>query len=53
MIGDRLDNDICPAKKMGMYTIWAKQGFAVYQQPDEDSQPDYTVESLSELKEIF
>lgn len=26
MIGDRIDNDIIPAKKIGMYTIWVKQG---------------------------
>ena len=26
MIGDRIDNDIIPAKKMGMKTIWIKQG---------------------------
>ena len=26
MIGDRLDNDIIPAKHLGMHTIWVKQG---------------------------
>lgn len=25
MIGDRIDNDIVPAKRMGMNTIWIKQ----------------------------
>ena len=25
MIGDRLDNDIVPAKKVGMKTVWIKQ----------------------------
>ena len=29
MIGDRLDNDIYPAKKLGMTTVWVKQGWAV------------------------
>ncbi len=33
MIGDRIDNDIEPANKLGMKTIWVKQGFAVYQKP--------------------
>lgn len=27
MIGDRIDNDIVPAKQLGMKTIWIKQGF--------------------------
>ncbi len=27
MIGDRLDNDIIPAIKLGMKTIWVKQGW--------------------------
>ena len=26
MIGDRLDNDIAPAKKLGMKTVWIRQG---------------------------
>ena len=27
MIGDRIDNDIVPAKQLGVKTIWVKQGF--------------------------
>ena len=54
MIGDRLDNDICPAKKLEMKAIWIRQGFAIYQNSENaECQPDYTVDSLSELKEIF
>ena len=54
MIGDRLDNDISPAKKLGMKTIWIRQGFAVYQNLQlAECQPDYIVDNLSELKEIF
>lgn len=30
MVGDRIDNDIVPAKKMGMHTIWVKQGYGKY-----------------------
>ena len=54
MIGDRLDNDISPAKKLGMQTIWVRQGFAIYQDLQlAECQPDYIVDNLSELKEIF
>lgn len=54
MIGDRLDNDISPAKKLGMKTIWVRQGFAIYQNLQlAEFQPDYIVDTLSELKEIF
>lgn len=45
MIGDRIDNDIEPANKLGMKTIWVKQGFSVYQIPMNDfQQADYVVE---------
>ena len=54
MIGDRLDNDICPAKKLGMKAIWIRQGFAIYQNPhNAEYQPDYIVDSLTELKGVF
>ena len=50
MIGDRLDNDIIPAKQMGMKTIWIKQGFGKLQHPlSEDEAPDYVISNLSEL----
>ena len=54
MIGDRLDNDISPAKKLGMKAIWIRQGFAIYQNPENaEYQPEYIVDSLSELKELL
>lgn len=31
MIGDRLDNDIIPAKLVGMNTIWIRSGLSIYQ----------------------
>lgn len=31
MVGDRLDNDIIPAKTIGMKTVWVKNGLAQYQ----------------------
>lgn len=54
MIGDRLDNDIYPAKKLGMKTIWVKQGFAIYQKPiNSDYEADYVVNDLTELTSIL
>ena len=54
MIGDRLDNDILPAKKLGMITIWIRQGLAIYNHPKNvDRQLDYIVDNLLELKKIL
>ncbi len=54
MIGDRLDNDIYPAKKLGMKTIWVKQGMAVYQNPQSEAYTaDFTVNSLTGIIDIF
>ncbi len=53
MIGDRLDNDIFPAKKLGMKTIWVRQGYAIYQSIDDESRrPDHIVDSIDELTGI-
>ncbi|MCD7731618.1 MAG: HAD family hydrolase [Oscillospiraceae bacterium] len=53
MIGDRIDNDIEPAKKLGMKTIWVRQGFSIYQQPiNEYQKADYAVDSLWDIMEI-
>lgn len=54
MIGDRLDNDIYPAKKLGMKTIWVKQGIAAYQNPQcEAYVADYSVNSIIEIADIL
>lgn len=54
MIGDRLDNDIFPAKQIGMKTIWMKQGLARYQDKSfAEDKADWIVNSFSELKDIF
>ena len=54
MIGDRLDNDILPAKALGMKTVWIKQGFGALQKPlSKSEEPDYTINNLSELLKIF
>ena len=56
MIGDRLDNDIVPAKKLGMRAIWVKQGFNAYQDTTlitEKYQPDASIDNLLDLKQYF
>ncbi len=54
MIGDRLDNDIEPARKLGMKTIWVKQGFSIYQQPmNEFQKADYVVNRLRDVLEVL
>ncbi len=54
MIGDRLDNDIYPAKMAGMKTIRIQQGLSAVQEPSSDRyRPDATVSSLNELGELL
>ena len=54
MVGDRLDNDIIPAKSVGMKTVWVKNGLAKYQNADlGKSVADHQISSLSELLLIF
>ena len=54
MIGDRLDNDIIPAKKLGMKTIWVRQALAVYQKVrNDEEQPDFTIDSIREITEVL
>lgn len=53
MIGDRLDNDIYPAKKLGMTTVRIRKGISVVQAPkNSEYAPDYEIDSLSELLDI-
>jgi 8-oxo-dGTP diphosphatase/putative hydrolase of the HAD superfamily len=54
MIGDRLDNDIRPARLLGWKTIRVLQGFARFQSPrDNLDEADLTVANLKGLVPIF
>lgn len=54
MVGDRLDNDIIPAKAVGMKMVWVKNGLAKYQDADlGKGVADHQISSLSELLRIF
>ena len=54
MIGDRIDNDIVPAKALGMKTVRIRQGFGRFRQiTGEHEKPDAAVNSLTQLCGIF
>ena len=54
MIGDRIDNDIIPAKLLGMHTIWIKQGFGQYWNVTQEvEKADCVVHSLMDICNIL
>jgi len=54
MVGDRLDNDIAPAKRLGMRTIWVRQGWGGVPEPKtKEETPDERVNTLEELWDIL
>lgn len=51
MVGDRIDNDIRPARLLGMKTIRLVRGYQRFQQPrDEWDRADVTVYSFAEMQ---
>jgi len=54
MVGDRLDNDIAPAKRLGMKTIWVRQGWGGKAVPtSEEMVADWVVDGLEEVGMLF
>ena len=54
MVGDRLDNDIIPAKSIGMKTIWIRTGLSKYQNTNlGENVADWTIDKLSDIKKLF
>ena len=54
MIGDRLDNDVVPAKQLGMKTVWVRQGFSKYQSVKNDNeQPDYMIDTIGDIVDVI
>ena len=54
MVGDRLDNDIRPAKDLGMTTVRMRKGLAIWMEPACDAEiPDYTVDDLARIPDLF
>ena len=54
MIGDRTDNDVAPAKSLGMQTVLIRQGYGGHDIIHHDGEiPDVTVDTLPELLPLF
>lgn len=54
MIGDRIDNDIIPAKNLGMKTLWIRQGFGgLWKIQSDDELPNFIANDLNEASEIL
>ena len=51
MIGDRLDNDMAPAQRLGMRTIWVRQGFFAEMDPQAwNCRPDVAVDHIQDIR---
>lgn len=54
MVGDRLENDIRPAKTLGMKTIWVKQGVSRLEYPFDDGEiPSASVGEITEIASLL
>ena len=54
MVGDRLDNDIAQAGRLGMQTVRILRGLGAYHEPQSpDEEPAYTVRTLEEIPALF
>jgi putative hydrolase of the HAD superfamily len=54
MVGDRLDNDIAPARRLGMRTVRVRQGIARSQQPRTvEETPDCTIDAIADLAQVL
>ena len=54
MVGDRLDNDMAPANRLGMHTVRLLRGLGAYHNPQSvDEKPEYTISSLAELLDLL
>ena len=54
LVDDRLDNDIAPAKALGMKAVWVRQGFRGLSDVRlAERQPDWITEDLDGVARIF
>ena len=52
-VGDRVDNDMVPAKKLGMRTIRLRQGLGQYGSEDATFPSDWQVSNVQELLQVL
>ena len=54
MVGDRLDNDIGPANRLGMHTVRLLRGLGAYHEPQSVYEiAEYTISSLAEIFDLL
>ena len=54
MVGDRIDNDIIPANKIGMKTVWIRQGFGALSEPQMiDEAPGFIIDKLTDIYKLI
>lgn len=54
MVGDRMDNDIAPANRLGLHTVRLKRGLGAYHEPQSKEEiPEYTISTLAELLDLL
>lgn len=54
MIGDRLDNDIAPANRIGMHNVRILRGLGAYHNPQSlEESPEFTIQNLEELLSLL
>jgi putative hydrolase of the HAD superfamily len=51
MVGDSLDKDCAPARRLGLTTVWLRHEGAALPANTDDA-PDFTIESLEELNDL-
>ncbi len=54
MVGDRIDNDIRPPRKLGMKAVRIRQGFFRHREPESEFDiPDADIRSIGDLPAVF
>ena len=54
MVGDRMDNDVAPAKRLGIHTVRLKRGLGAYHEPQSDDEiPEFSISTLEELLDLL
>ena len=54
MVGDRMDNDMAPANRLGIHTVRLKRGLGAYHEPQSDDEiPEFSISTLEELLDLL